>query len=403
MSPAVRSRDARQSAAAPATLAELLAPRPKTAFLARHWQREYALVRGRRGRFEQLLPWAELNRILNEHRLAAPRWRLYRAGRQVSGGGEPALRAAAPLADELRRGATLIVDSVEELHPPLRRLAASLERELDCGVQVNAYAGWRATRGFDLHWDDHDVFILQVYGSKQWQVFGATRPHPLPGDAVPRPRRRPLWSGTLRSGDLLYLPRGAWHVAVPRGEPTLHLTVGFHTETGLDLLAWWAARARRLEIARRDVPRLAPAAERREYAEALWRAAARLWQPGLLEEYLSERDNERRTRPSHGLPYTALAQPLAGAAAQAPSPSRLRWAAPRRARWQRSAEALKIDALGRTWHFDAAAEPLLLRLADGAAHSLREILGARPRGVSAAQVRELLTQLLRQGLLALEA
>ncbi|MGH9474382.1 MAG: hypothetical protein ACRD1M_16760, partial [Terriglobales bacterium] len=134
MSPAVRSRDARQSAAAPATLAELLAPRPKTAFLARHWQREYALVRGRRGRFEQLLPWAELNRILNEHRLAAPRWRLYRAGRQVSGGGEPALRAAAPLADELRRGATLIVDSVEELHPPLRRLAASLERELDCGV-----------------------------------------------------------------------------------------------------------------------------------------------------------------------------------------------------------------------------------------------------------------------------
>ena len=41
----------------------------------------------------------------------------------------------------------------------------------------------------------------------------------------------PLWEGMLEDGDLLYIPRGWWHVATPLDEPTLHLTVGVNNLT----------------------------------------------------------------------------------------------------------------------------------------------------------------------------
>jgi len=45
------------------------------------------------------------------------------------------------------------------------------------------YAGWRTNNGFDLHFDDHDTMILQVFGRKRWQVFNPTRLHPFKKDA----------------------------------------------------------------------------------------------------------------------------------------------------------------------------------------------------------------------------
>ena len=129
------------------------------------------------------------------------------------------------LTRELRNGATIVLDAVDELHRPIRRLAESLERVFRVKVQVNAYAGWRTSHGFDLHWDDHDVFVLQVAGRKQWKVYGMTRKYPMARDVEPAvdPPSEVLWEGLLRSGDLLYIPRGWWHVATPLDEPTLHL------------------------------------------------------------------------------------------------------------------------------------------------------------------------------------
>ena len=78
----------------------------------------------------------------------------------------------------------------------------------------------------------------------------------------PRARRRadyreaetPLWEGMLNDGDMLYIPRGWWHVATPLDEPTLHLTVGVNNPTGADLLSWFVDRLRASEDVRRDLP-----------------------------------------------------------------------------------------------------------------------------------------------------
>jgi hypothetical protein len=82
-----------------------------------------------------------------------------------------------------------------------------------------------------VHYDTHDVLVLQVLGEKRWRLW--------PGQPVPRPTRRTPWPGniepegeaeslTLRPGDTLYVPRGVLHDAATQDgeEPSLHVTVG---------------------------------------------------------------------------------------------------------------------------------------------------------------------------------
>ena len=49
----------------------------------------------------------------------------------------------------------------------------------------------------------------------------------------PAPPTRPVWSGALNSGDLLFIPRGWWHDAcIPEerdGEGSIHLTAQLQT------------------------------------------------------------------------------------------------------------------------------------------------------------------------------
>src|SRR5205085_6319205 len=251
-------------------LAETLRPLSVDEFIANAWGRTHELIKGQPGKFAHLLPWAQLNTILRQHRLDFPRLRLAGEGRSLPASAYlrhvrnsrkqttvPRLLAD-KLTAQLRQGATLVLDAVDELFEPLEELARGLERFFRVHVQINAYAGWRTSRGFDLHWDDHDVFILQVTGRKQWMIYGMTLTYPLGGDPKePKPSGPPLWEHVLEAGDLLYIPRGFWHVAYPLNEPTLHLTVGVHNRVGLDLLRWVVNRMRSHELFRVDLARFA--------------------------------------------------------------------------------------------------------------------------------------------------
>ena len=67
-------------------------------------------------------------------------------------------------------------------------------------VLVNAYVGFRASQGFEVHWDDHEVFALQVAGRKRWKVWGRSTDAPL--SQVPRRGRSvqpKLWTGESKS------------------------------------------------------------------------------------------------------------------------------------------------------------------------------------------------------------
>lgn len=210
--------------------------------------------------------WETLNRALAEHRLGPPRLRLERAAQDVTRSAIRPRRTrrgetlhdldVAALNGALRDGATLILDAAHELSPPLQRLCAGLAAEFACAVQTNLYACWGTTQGFDIHWDDHDVFVLQVEGRKTWRLYGSTREAPTRLDFHadhPKPED-PLEEIVLGPGDLLYLPRGYWHAAVGRGEPSLHLTIGLTRRTGVDFVHWLADRSLAEAPFRADLP-----------------------------------------------------------------------------------------------------------------------------------------------------
>ncbi len=391
--------------------ARMLAPCAPEEFLDSSWGADVLHVRGGAGKFAHMMPWGRLSEILRRHRLDSPRLRLVRDGkplpvasylRRVTGARQkntiPRLKGV-ELARQLREGATLVLDAVDELSEPVEELATDLELFFRERVQVNLYAGWQTSRGFDLHWDDHDVFILQIAGRKRWSVYGQTRPFPLVNDIekAEKPTHDPVWEGTLEDGDLLYIPRGWWHVAVPLAEPTLHLTVGVHNRTGLDLLRWFSERVRASEAFRRDLPRFAPGAERDAHAARLREELLAVWDDSPVEKFYEELDARAQSRTRVELPWVAMpAHPT-------PAPGAfVRLLAPRPLKLEASGGVVEFACLGRRWRFAEDALPVLKQLVERRACTVAELCEAARGRLAAEKVQAFVAELALHGLVAVE-
>jgi ribosomal protein L16 Arg81 hydroxylase len=137
-------------------------------------------------------------------------------------------------------GYTITVDRLELRWKPIAALCKSLEKFFHHPVAANLYLTPAKAKGFLPHFDTHDVFILQLHGSKAWRLYDSPVRLPLAQTASPILEKgfgSPRASMTLEAGDLLYLPRGCVHEAFTCSESSLHLTVGFHVFRWVDLVA----------------------------------------------------------------------------------------------------------------------------------------------------------------------
>ena len=391
-------------------LEKLLEPSLPDDFLAFTWGKSYQRIRGWPGKFSHLLPWHQLNDILRQHRLDFPRLRLVRDGRSlpsasylrhvVSGKRKTTIPRLLPvgLTEQLRQGATLVLDAVDELYRPLEEIAEGLEFIFHERIQINTYAGWHTSRGFDLHWDDHDVLILQVTGRKRWSIYGLTRPYPIAEDCEPneKPTREPLWHGTLEDGDLLYIPRGWWHVAIPLDEPTLHLTVGIHNRTGIDLLRWLADRLRSREIFRQDLPRFSSSAERMAHAGRLREELLEEWDGSLLERFYRDADAMAEPRAYLNLPWSVMTEALP------PSNDALvRLTAPRPVDLKAEEGVIEFSCQKKRWRLAESALVVLRPLAEGRVCSVSELCEIAKGRLEERTVRTFLGELILHGLLTI--
>ncbi|MEA5360463.1 cupin domain-containing protein [Amycolatopsis sp., V23-08] len=387
-------------------LADLVAPLEAGQFHSDVLGRAPRRFTGRPGRFASLLRWTDLDRVLRQHRLDFPRLRLALDGEVVPAhsytemvqtrrtGLVPRVLSA-PFAERLRAGATLVLDSVNELVEPVGDLAARLEHDLRERVQVNLYAGWGTTHGFDVHWDDHDAFIIQIAGRKRWRLHGITRPAPLQRDVElpPRPEGEPLEDFLLEDGDVLYVPRGHWHDVSAVGEESLHLTIGFNPATGVDLVAWLADQVRADELFREDLPRFAGPGDRTKRAAQLRQQIAELMTDDLVDRFLSDRDAQAPAHPRIGLPWSATAGLLPPGDDFA-----VRLLAPRAA-LEDGEGTVALVAAGKRLVFAAIARPVLAALLDGSPHDVRVLAEAAP-SLDGVTLRALLGELVTQGLLS---
>lgn len=155
-------------------------------------------------------------------------------------------------------------------------------------VQVNLYVTWGTSQGFATHWDDHDVFVVQVMGSKHWRVHAfpmkrdVTHDHTCPDTIV--------WDRVIDAGQVLHVPRGWWHGVRGAGDVSVHLTFGFARRTGIDWAEWIVEQLRHRELFRQELPRFAPAEATQAHEEALRAGLREVLASSSLDGYFAHRD-----------------------------------------------------------------------------------------------------------------
>ncbi|MFE3635032.1 cupin domain-containing protein [Streptomyces sp. NPDC059168] len=134
-------------------------------------------------------------------------------------------------------GFTVVVNRIHCRSAVVADLSRNLESALHHPVGVNLYFTPKRGQGLPPHVDTHDVFILQLHGTKEWHVGSPPKDLPL-ADAENNPvELRDFQEFTLRPGDTFYLPRGFPHEALTSTSSSLHLTVGINSYRWVDLIA----------------------------------------------------------------------------------------------------------------------------------------------------------------------
>lgn len=151
-------------------------------------------------------------------------------------------------------GATLVFDGFQSICTPLRNLSHNLSEYLKCAVSVNVYLTPENSWGFPCHYDTHDVFILQVHGSKNWKVYDSPIELPLSNQSYQVDKDRlgdPIYEINLQQGDLFYMPRGYMHEGKANQEESAHITLGiYHTTWAKILLEHFAELASKVREVR---------------------------------------------------------------------------------------------------------------------------------------------------------
>ena len=121
----------------------------------------------------------------------------------------------------------------------MTELCKELEAEFGFAFNANLYLTPPNAKGFNVHYDTHDVFVLQIAGTKIWEIFESPIELPLPGqihDASGAQPGRVTDKFTLEEGDLAYIPRGFFHHAIAGNDTSLHITLGAMVQTWCELL-----------------------------------------------------------------------------------------------------------------------------------------------------------------------
>lgn len=198
----------------------------------------------------------------------------------------------------LKSGCTMVVDQLNAYDPTLEIACRALQWWAHELVQVNAFLTTGEASGFRLHWDDHDVVIVQLAGEKSWEVRGLSRPVPMYRDGAPNlePPDEIVWTGTLRAGEVMHIPRGYWHQATrqERGDGySLHVTFGLTKRTGAHWLSWLADQSRQQDLFRHDIERWGTPEDWMAQHRVFVDAAERLGTDSSITDYLDRREHEQ--------------------------------------------------------------------------------------------------------------
>lgn len=216
-----------------ATVASLVSPVSEEEFYARYWEKKPLIIDRQNPHY-----YGDLF-TLRDFDESVTRGPSYVKTAEATANKHARHEGATPSALEgvladMRDGHTLILDRMQHFDPKLKGYCGLLAQETRHRFQTNIYLTPPNGKGFRPHWDNHDVFVLQVLGSKHWKVERDRRTLPEKDGSIDekdREFRGEVEEFTLRQGDMVYIPRGFVHAAECGSESSLHITLGTYPNT----------------------------------------------------------------------------------------------------------------------------------------------------------------------------
>lgn len=203
--------------------------------LAAAWRSEPLRTTGSAGRFEEVFGTEALWHLVDHGGLRAEFLSLVLDGRPVPASTysrtvEIAGRDHGDIldADAVRRhvgfGGTVVMGSLHHYHPAVAQAASALQEYFRTEVQAHAFLTAAGRSGLRPHVDGEDNLLLQLSGTKQWQLWDTSA---VQVDAWYPPANdlgEPDMVQTLSRGDSLYIPLGWAHAGQATEAASLHLT-----------------------------------------------------------------------------------------------------------------------------------------------------------------------------------
>ena len=216
-------------------LSHLLTPTTIDDFVARYRGERALLIAGPDDKFADLFGWDDVNTQLNMSR------RDYAGLRLVYEKQNLPHEEFANVAGWLTRGATLVINNVNQIDPVTDRFSSTLARDLNTHVNINCYVSCPTKQGFDLHFDRHDVSScrpsVRSDGGCSSQPSGIRCTDSTQTAASHRPRNR---ISTTRCPPETSCTSHADTTGTTRwpSRPSIHLTVGPESRSGAEFLSW---------------------------------------------------------------------------------------------------------------------------------------------------------------------
>ncbi len=233
-----------QDSPAPVDFESVIAPLTSQSFFVDYFEKKHLVIRrDNPDYFSSLLSVSEIDRVLTQQMIPGEEMQMVRSGKGIpaeefqtpSGFIDPV--RAARLFDE---GATIVLPGLQKRVAALAAYCRSMETVFNVDLQTNIYFTPEGSQGFKTHYDSHDVFVLQVAGSKEWNIYESSDLElPLRSQAFQPEGFKAgalIDTFTLHPGDICYVPRGVVHDARATEELSLHITTGLLTPRWIDLI-----------------------------------------------------------------------------------------------------------------------------------------------------------------------
>jgi bifunctional lysine-specific demethylase and histidyl-hydroxylase NO66 len=220
-------------------LSRILLPLDRNDFLRHYQTREYFHVdRNSGGYYDDVLSPTDLDAFFQSEQLPSAFINVVRDGTRcpleewsrvdASARGEQSVAIPEKLFHLYAEGATLVLNQADRSLPSLNGVCRAMTLDLGFRVVANVYITPRSAAGFSKHVDDHEVLVLQIAGSKRWQLLV---------------KEGPVVEIDLQPGDLLYLPRDLAHTAAAQEFDSIHVTLGLLPVYAFQLIEEIAALA----------------------------------------------------------------------------------------------------------------------------------------------------------------